>query len=49
MKPKATTGPKKPYEAPKLVVYGSLTEMTQTKNSPPTHQFDQAGKSAKRT
>jgi hypothetical protein len=47
MKPQATAAPKKPYQAPKLLVYGSLTEMTQTNTTNPRATKDTAKKVAK--
>jgi hypothetical protein len=32
MRPAAERPPKKPYQAPKLLVYGNLTEMTQARS-----------------
>jgi hypothetical protein len=31
MRPRSDMTPKKPYQAPKLLVYGDLTEMTKTR------------------
>jgi hypothetical protein len=33
MRPQSEVSAKKPYQAPKLLVYGSLTEMTLTKSN----------------
>lgn len=33
MRPQSEASAKKPYQAPKLLVYGSLTEMTLTKSN----------------
>jgi len=33
MRPQSETSAKKPYQAPKLLVYGNLTEMTLTMTS----------------
>ena len=38
MKQSAQTTPKKPYQPPKLLVYGNLTEMTKTRG--PAGQLD---------
>jgi hypothetical protein len=40
MKPPVPAVPKKPYQAPKLHVYGNLTEMTQARTSIVTHHMD---------
>jgi hypothetical protein len=34
MRPRLALSAKKPYQAPKLLVYGNLTEMTLTKAGP---------------
>jgi hypothetical protein len=34
MRPQSEVSAKKPYQAPKLLVYGNLTEMTLTKSGP---------------
>ena len=47
MKAQATTTSKKPYQAPKLLVYGSLTEMTQTSTTNPRANKDTVKKVAK--
>ena len=47
MKPPVPAAPKRPYQAPKLLVYGSLTEMTQTVSTNPRHSKDTAKKVAK--
>jgi hypothetical protein len=49
MKQQATAAPKKPYKAPKLLVYGSLTEMTQSSSNKVTHMPDGATTGKKRT
>jgi hypothetical protein len=48
MKPPVPAAPKKPYQAPKLLVYGSLTEMTQNSTSNPRHHPDGAKLGTKR-
>jgi hypothetical protein len=33
MRPAVALSPKKPYQAPKLLIYGSLTEMTKSRSN----------------
>jgi hypothetical protein len=47
MKAQAIAAPKKPYQAPKLLIYGSLTEMTRTRTSNARAQKDTVKKVAK--
>jgi len=49
MKPPVLAGPKKPYKAPKLLVYGSLTEMTQAATTNPNAKKDGGKLVKKRT
>jgi hypothetical protein len=46
MRPAAERPPKKPYQAPKLLVYGNLTELTQARSN--TGKSDNATRGPKR-